>query len=53
MKSKVIIVLIISAIATLSFTFSSAEKNSKSTKDVSAKVNNDAPAGGFMSEDKF
>ncbi len=54
MKTKVVIFLAVSAILTLSFTFSSVNKADKKAKEVVAEkqVNNE-PVGGFVSEDKF
>lgn len=54
MKTKVIVFLAISAIATLSFTFASTSKPAKkSTKVVESGQSNNEPAGGFVVEDKF
>lgn len=54
MKTKVIILLALSAIATLSFTFSSVNKSVKGSKDVTTENQaQNEPAGGFVSEDKF
>lgn len=54
MKSKVTILLIISAIVTLSFTFSSLEKDTNKAQNTTSKKEvSDEPAGGFVSEDKF
>ena len=55
MKTKAIILIAVSAIVTLSFTFASVKSTDKkvvSTTETSAKAS-DAPAGGFVSEDKF
>jgi|JI102314DRNA_FD_contig_51_2898384_length_579_multi_3_in_0_out_0_2 hypothetical protein len=51
MKTKVIVLLAVSAIVTLSFTFASVEKSA--TKEVPSAKSDDAPAGGFATEDKF
>jgi hypothetical protein len=54
MKSKIIFFLAISAVVTLSFTFSSVSKADKKSKEVATeKQASNAPAGGFASEDKF
>lgn len=54
MKTKVIIFLAISAVVTLSFTFSSVNNTNKKSKAVVAeKQINNEPTGGFVSEDKF
>lgn len=52
MKTKAIILIAISAIVTLSFTFASVTKTSESKK-TSTHQNNDVPVGGLASEDKF
>lgn len=54
MKTKAIVLIAISAIVTLSFTFASVNKADKKSKEVvtEQQVSNE-PAGGFVSEDKF
>jgi hypothetical protein len=50
MKTKLIVILVLSAIVTLSFTFASVKK----TEDkVETTQSQNEPAGGFASEDKF
>jgi len=56
MKTKYKIFLIaISAVVTLSFTFSGVSKSKDAQKEVSTSTKsiNSEPAGGFVSEDKF
>lgn len=56
MKTKVIVLLAVSAIVTLSFTFASATKpepDKKAESVTTEKQANSEPAGGFVSEDKF
>ena len=54
MKTRIIILLAISAVATLSFTFKVTTKPSKSTSQQSAQQKQtEEPLGGFVSEDKF
>jgi hypothetical protein len=54
MKTRIIILLAISAVATLSFTFKANTKPSKSTAQQSAQQKQaEEPLGGFVSEDKF
>ena len=54
MKTKVVIFLAVSAIITLSFTFSSVSKADKKAKAATAeKQATNEPAGGFVSEDKY
>ena len=57
MKTRIIILLAISAIATLSFTFKAGTKSpGKPTKQTTAhqtKTELNEPLGGFASEDKF
>ena len=53
MKTRIIILLGISAIATLSFTFASVTREQKEARiETSAKTNSE-PIGGFLSQDKF
>jgi len=53
MKTKIIILIAISAVVTLSFTFASTNKsNVTSSTDVN-KATDQAPAGGFALEDKL
>jgi hypothetical protein len=53
MKTKVICFLVISAIATLSFSFTSVKSVEKSEAKSTTQRSNSEPAGGFVSEDKF
>ncbi len=54
MKTKVIILIAISAVVTLSFTFASAKKTAKPAHvEVQSKTADVAPAGGFGLEDKL
>lgn len=54
MKSKILILIVFVAVATLSFSFARTSSNA-SKKIVSSSLNSNlnAPAGGFISEDKF
>jgi hypothetical protein len=54
MKTKVLILLAVSAVITLSFTFASVSSDSKNNKKEIVKEQSDKePIGGFMSEDKI
>lgn len=54
MKTRIIILLAVSAVVTLSFTFKSGNKvNKKAAKQVEQQKNSNEPLGGFVSEDKF
>jgi hypothetical protein len=53
MKTKTIILLAVSAIVTLSFTFASVKTQSSEPKKPVSQQNNNEPAGGFAAEDKF
>lgn len=54
MKTKIILLLAISAITTLSFTFASIHSGDKKQTEVSAVKNNPSePVGGFMAEDEI
>lgn len=53
MKTKITVLLIASALITLSFTFSSLSKNDKKTKEVGTQKVNNEPVGGLGSEDKL
>lgn len=54
MKTKAIVLIAITAIVTLSFTFASVSKTDKKSKEVvTEKQVSNEPAGGFVSEDKF
>lgn len=55
MKTKITLLLLVSAIVTLSFTFASVNKAENKSKEVvtEKQANNNEPAGGFVSEDKF
>jgi hypothetical protein len=52
MKTKAIVILVLSAIVTLSFTFSSASKKTEVKENATQQTQNE-PAGGFVSEDKL
>lgn len=54
MKTRIIVLLAISAVATLSFTFKTGNKAPKKnvTQTTQQKQANE-PLGGFVSEDKF
>lgn len=52
MKTRVIVLIAVSAIVTLSFTFASVKSSDKKQPSSTAKVA-DAPAEGLGSEDKF
>lgn len=53
MKTKLICLLAIVAVTTLSFTFAANKKATVASKEVPSKHVNNEPAGGFLSEDKF
>lgn len=53
MKTKLVFLLAIVAITTLSFTYAANKKSAVASKEVSGKQANSEPAGGFLSEDKF
>lgn len=54
MKTKIIVLLALTAIVTLSFTFASRSEANKVKAEATSKNTADAPAGGFASsEDKF
>jgi hypothetical protein len=50
MKTKAIILIVLAAVATLSFVSSSKQSNDK---NVTKAAQTTTPAGGFMSEDKL
>lgn len=52
MKTKAIVLIAITAIVTVSFTFASIKPAEKKQISTSTK-STDAPAGGFATEDKF
>jgi len=52
MKTKIILLIAVSAIATLSFSFSSTNSGDKVINETPNVVENE-PIGGFVSEDKF
>lgn len=52
MKTKTIILIAISAIVTLSFTFASVKKSNE-PKQESTHQSHGEPIGGFVSEDKI
>ncbi|MEK6780443.1 MAG: hypothetical protein AABY93_01975 [Bacteroidota bacterium] len=54
MKTKIIVLLAISSIATLSFAFKAGHKvNNKQVKQSAQENKSNEPLGGFVSEDKF
>lgn len=54
MKTKIIILIAVSAVVTLSFTFASAKRATISSKpNISNKSDDKAPIGGFGLEDKL
>ena len=53
MKARIIILLAISAVATLSFTFKSSSKDKKAVTHTEQQKHANEPLGGFASEDKF
>jgi hypothetical protein len=55
MKTRLLIFIGVSAIATLSFTFASVstKQEAKQEPATSAKAHDSEPAGGFLSEDKL
>jgi len=54
MKSKILILIVFAAVATLSFSFArSANAPKKVMVETTISSNLNAPAGGFISEDKF
>jgi hypothetical protein len=52
MKTKAIILVALTAIVTLSFTFASVNKPAE-VKKTTSQEKHDAPAGGLVSEDKI
>lgn len=54
MKTKIILFIVISAIATISFSFSSTNKTKKILlEQPNLEIKSTEPIGGFVSEDKF
>jgi len=54
MKTRIVVLLAISALATLSFTFKTSTKTGKKPASQTAQQKqNNEPIGGFVSEDKF
>ena len=54
MKTRIIVLLAIAAVATLSFTFKASTKTNKTiAKQTSEQKQSNEPLGGFVSEDKF
>jgi hypothetical protein len=54
MKTRIIVLLAISAVATLSFTFKAGNKaNKKASSQTAQQKQVNEPLGGFVSEDKF
>jgi hypothetical protein len=55
MKTKIIILVAVSAVVTLSFTFASTNRTTASQKpsNISNKAAEEAPMGGFVIEDKL
>jgi hypothetical protein len=52
MKSKIFILIAVCAVVTLSFTFNSVKKSENKVEQQTSS-NDNAPAGGLASEDKF
>ena len=54
MKARIIVLLAIAAVATLSFTFKAGNKLAEKSANVTAQPKQaNEPLGGFVSEDKF
>ncbi len=54
MKSKILILIVFVAVATLSFSFATSSNASKKVAvETTVSTDLNAPAGGFISEDKF
>lgn len=53
MKSKVIFFLAGAALVTLSFTFATTSRASKTITKSTTQVSHNEPVGGLLSEDKF
>ncbi|MFZ6014253.1 MAG: hypothetical protein ACOYXT_28185 [Bacteroidota bacterium] len=53
MKTKAIILIAVSTIVTLSFTFISGSKHAKKQTVTTSQKVSDEPVGGFVSEDKL
>ena len=51
--SKILFFIAVSAIVTLSFTFSSTKQTKASVAEKTAVSEKNEPLGGFVSEDKF
>lgn len=53
MKAKLLIIVAVCAVVTLSFTFTATNTKGEEKAIVERTSNDSAPAGGFASEDKF
>ena len=54
MKSKILILVVFVAVATLSFSFVTTNNTTKKVaNETTINSNQSAPAGGFIAEDKF
>lgn len=53
MKTKYILLLVLSGILTLSFTFASVNQKSRENRTETSKTAQNEPIGGFVSADKF
>jgi hypothetical protein len=53
MKTRIILLLAISAIITLSFTVVSVSENNQSKAETSVQDTSGEPVGGFLAEDKL
>mgnify|MGYP003482951141 CR=1 FL=1 len=51
MKNKIILLIALTTIVTLSFTFASVKKTE--VKETTTQQTQNEPVGGFVSEDKF
>lgn len=53
MKTRLLLIIAISAIATLSFSFSLTNKAETPQREAASSKSQTEPIGGFLSEDKF
>lgn len=53
MKAKLLIIVAVCAVVTLSFTFTANSNKAEEKATVERTSNDSEPAGGFASEDKF
>lgn len=53
MKSRIILLISAVAVVTLSFTFASRNVNNTEKTSATTPVHHDEPVGGFVSEDKL